>query len=112
MSVALSQLGPTAWAEVLLFSGLESVGSIAAVCTLFRNCTFEDTSFWIAFDGQCCKPSMGFTLLSPASMRDTVRRRRFGLEGYWGMTFAELARKSSHGKTFAAAIPILSGVRP
>jgi hypothetical protein len=112
MSVALSQFGPTAWAEVLLFSGLQSVGSIAAVCKYLCNCTFEDTNFWIAFDGHCCKPSLGLTLQSPSSMRDTLRRRRFGLEGHWGMTFAELARTSSHAKTFADAIPILSGVRP
>lgn len=111
-SVALCQLCPTAWAELLSFSGLQSVGSIAAVCTLFRNCTFEDTSFWIAFDGEGCKPSMGFTSLSPSCMRDLVRRRRFGLEGHWGMTFAELARTGSHADTFAAAVPILSGIQP
>lgn len=112
MSVALSQFGSTAWAEILLFSDLGSVGSIAAVCKHLCNCTFEDTNFWIAFDGHCCKPQMGLTLLSPSSMRDTVRRRRFGLEGHWGLTFAQLARTSSHAKTFAAAVPILSGIKP
>merc|ERR1719387_1743411 len=111
-SITLCKLCPTAWAELLLFSGLQSVGSIAAVCKLFRNCTFEDASFWVAYDGQCCKPSMGLSLLSPASVRNIVRCRRFGLEGNWGMRFAELARTRSHAETFAAAIHILSGVRP
>eukprot|EP00746_Dinoflagellata_sp_MGD_P144657 gnl/MRDRNA2_/MRDRNA2_77369_c0_seq1.p1 gnl/MRDRNA2_/MRDRNA2_77369_c0~~gnl/MRDRNA2_/MRDRNA2_77369_c0_seq1.p1 ORF type:complete len:439 (+),score=95.10 gnl/MRDRNA2_/MRDRNA2_77369_c0_seq1:166-1317(+) len=112
MSAALGQFGSTAWAEILLFSDLHSVGSIAAVCKHLCYCTFEDTNFWIAFDGHCCKPETGLTLLSPSSMRDTVRRRRFGLEGHWGLTFAQLALTSAHAKTFTAAIPILSGVRP
>lgn len=111
-SVDLCQLCPTAWAEILLFSGLKSVGSIAAVCTLFRNCTFEDTTFWMAYDGECCKPSPALALLSPSSMRNSVRQRKFGLEGDWGIKFAKLARTSSHAKTFAEAIPILSGIRP
>jgi hypothetical protein len=111
-SVTLCQLCPTAWAELLLFSGLQSVGSVAAVSRLFRNCTFEDASFWIAYDGQCCKPSQGLSLLSPSAMRDAVRRRTFGLEGGWGMTFAKLAGTGPHAKTFEEAMPILSGIRP
>jgi len=111
-SIALCKLCPTAWAELLLFSGLQSVGSVAAVCKLLRNCTFEDTSFWVAYESQYCKPSLGLTVLTPGLMRDALRRRRFGLEGNWGMKFAKIASTSSYAKTFAEAIPKLSGIQP
>lgn len=109
--VILSRLGPDAWAELLRFTELHSLGSVAVVCTMFCKCTFEDIRFWLAYAGVGAQPCALTTNISPSIMRNSIRRVAFGLEGAWGKAFADFASIHTNSEVFTQAIRMFSGIR-
>jgi hypothetical protein len=94
----------------MLFVDIQLLGSVAAVCKLFRACTFDDVYFWQAYLSPSCQLSISGVCAT--QMRSLARRSVFGLEGPWGRKFAELVWTQPHADTFARALRVLSGLAP
>jgi len=109
--MVVGRLGPDAWAELLRFVELWSLGSVAVVCTTFCKCTFEDIRFWMAYAGLGANHVALTSSISPGMMRSAVRRVAFGLEGSWGKAFSNFAADNTSIKIFTEATRMLSGIR-
>lgn len=110
-AVILTRLGPDAWAELLRFTELRCLGSVAVTCTLFSKCTFEDIRFWMAYAGIGPRYSELTNSITASVMRAAVRRVAFGLEGAWGKAFAGFAAEHNSADVFSEAARMICGIR-